>query len=247
MAFYHNGFPFIALNRNDEFFGTLARTADGRYRQAGRTLSGGFQLETGHLVARLGKAEILCSLSQDTDGPFGLHGYADFACTLFHGKDIDGQGDLVSAAQQGGQGREDHQRSGDRRGFPGRAPGILACSHHHDAHASYIHRQGDAVLDALSFGYGNRADEADHRVEAVVLAGGHQVVLVAADGRLWRQNAVQGTDDVVEHVPGLDAQSLIAIHLGPRVGRFESRQIQQALVHDGQGIGHGPALFLADL
>ena len=187
MTLYHNGFPFIALNRNDEFFGTLARSADGRYRQMGRTLSGGFQPEPGHLVARLGKAEILCSLSQDTDGPFGLHGYADFACTLFHGKDIDGQGDLVSAAQQGRQGREDHQRGGDGRGFPGRPPGILAGGHHHDAHASHIHRQGDPVLDALSFGHGNRTDETDHRVEAVVLAGGHEVVLIAADGSLGRQ------------------------------------------------------------
>ena len=83
--------------------------------------------------------------------------------------------------------------------------------------------------------------------EAVVLAGGHEVVLVAADGSLGCQYSVQGSDDVVVHVPGLDAQGLIAVHLGPRVGRFESRQIQQALVHDGQGIGHGPALFLADL
>ena len=247
MTLYHNGFPFITFNRYHEFLGTLARSADGRYRQMGRTLSGGFQPEPGHLVARLGETEGLGCLVQDADRSFRLYAQVYLARTLFHGKDIDGQGDLVSAAQQGRQGREDHQRGGDGRGFPGRPPGILAGGHHHDAHASHIHRQGDPVLDALSFGHGNRTDETDHRVEAVVLAGGHEVVLVAADGRLWRQNAVQGTDDVIVHVPGLDAQGLIAIHLGPRVGRFESRQIQQALVHDGQGIGHGPALFLADL
>jgi len=54
------------------------------------------------------------------------------------------------------------------------------------------------------------------------------------------------TDDIVEHVPGADAQCLAAIHGLPRLRGPECRDVQQPLVHDGQRIAHRLVVAFVD-
>ena len=118
--------------------------------------------------------------------------------------------------------------------------------HHH--HADAAHVGGDGQFHHVgALGNRTRLLEQHHGVEAVVLAGTHHIVLVTADGGQRRELAAEGAHHLVVQVPGAHSQGLGLVHLAPGIRSLEGREVQQTLVHKGQGIGHGPAVFLAHL
>ena len=176
-------------------------------------------------------------------GAIGLHGNGDVLDALFQGEDIHRHGNLFPAAQLARKGANHHERTLHGNGLLGTAEGAVVRRHHHHADAAHVLRQ--LHLDHIRALGRHRAGckAQHHRVKAVVLAGAADGIFVTANGREGREPTVPGAHYVVVQVPGSDAQGFHLVHTGPGVRCLEGRQIQQAFVHNGQRIGHGPAVF----
>ena len=89
-----------------------------------------------------------------------------------------------------------------------------------------------------------RSEELHDGVEAVVLAGRHDVLLVSADRKHRAEAAGEGSHDLVVKIPGLDAQGLGAVHCIPGGRGLEVGEIQKTFIHDSEGVCHRlPGLF----
>ena len=50
---------------------------------------------------------------------------------------------------------------------------------------------------------------------------------------------------MVIHIPGADSKRFSGIEFIPGIRGLEVGQVEYSLIHNGQGIGHRPAVFLA--
>ena len=209
-------------------------------------LSGGLQPKVHQLVAGLVKAHGPAAAVQ-LHRAVGLYAHGGFPHPVLQGEDIHRDGHLFAHGQLAGQGSEHHERRLHGNGLFRLAVGALVGGHHHHAHTAHIlgQPQFHHVRGAGSHRTGLQRQY--HRIEAVVLAGAAHGILVTSDGRQRRQFSAVGANHLVVHVPGLNAQGLAAVHPAPGVRRLEGREVQQALIHQGQGISHGLAVFLGHL
>ena len=72
--------------------------------------------------------------------------------------------------------------------------------------------------------------------------GGFDLFITADRHGIFQRPAVSA-DHLVIQVPCPDAERLAGIEGFPRIGRFEFGEVQQPLLHDGDGICHGFSVF----
>ena len=198
------------------------------------------------LVALPAEADGLRGRTGELHGAIGLDGYRGFLYIVFHGEDIHRNADVFAAAQHARQGGHHHERILHRDGLHGVAIGAVVTGDEHHAHAANVLGQLQ-FQDIGALFQRPGCLEQHHRVEAVVLAGVTDGILVTADSRQRRELPAESADHLVEEVPGLHPQGLRLVHLAPGIRGLEGRDVQQAFIHDGQGIGHGPTLLFLHL
>ena len=226
---------------------SLVRGSAGRYFDMRRAfLAGSFQAEVHQPVSGFVKANLLAAAADELHRAVGLDAHAGFLHAVLQGEDVHWDGHLLADGKRAGQGGEHHERRLYRNGFLRLAVGAFMGGHHHDADAAHILRQLEFHHIRGAGRHRAGLQRNNHRVEAVVLAGAADGVLVTADGGKRRQLSAVRPDHMVVHVPGFHSESLAAVHPGPGVRRLEGREVQKPLVHQGQGIGHGLAALLGD-
>ena len=92
-----------------------------------------------------------------------------------------------------------------------------------------------------------RPEELDNRVESFLLAGSTSQRLVAANAQNRGESRAICADNIVVHIPGLDAQCLALIHRRPGLWCLERGDVEQTLVNNREGIAHRFAISLAHL
>ena len=232
--------------QGDAFAGLVALGA-GAHLDAGGALGIlGLHGKVDELVSLGGEFHLLGRGTGEGHGTFGLDGDFGLVHVVFHGEHVHRNGHLFTAAQHARQGGHQHERILHGNGLFRIAEGAVVTGDQHHAHAAHVHGKLEFEdVRALQEGLGRKGEH--HRVEAVVLAGIAHGILVTADGGQRREAAAEGADHLVVEVPGVYAQGFAAVHLGPRVRSLEGGEVQQAFVHDGQGIGHGLAALLGHL
>ena len=125
--------------------------------------------------------------------------------------------------------------------------GFVVSSHHHHAHRADVirHRYVVHVFAALFQVVGAYKTHDGLEARELVLALGREGI-VATDGIHAHKLALVGAQYIVVHVKGLHAQRFGLIKGLPRRRCLVIGQVQQTLVDDGKGIGHGLATALAD-
>ena len=208
--------------------------------------AGGLDAEADQLVAGGGEAELLRSGAGQHHGAIDLNLDGGLFHALFHGEDVHGHGQLLTGAQHPRQGSDHHQRILHGYGLFLLAIGAVVAGNEHYAHAAHVHRKLQRKhVGALFQGPGGL--EQHHGIEAVVFPRLQIHFFVTADGRQRHHLGTEGADHLVVQVPGVHAQGFGFVQLAPGIGRLEASQVQQALVHDGQGIGHGFAVLFGNL
>ena len=94
-----------------------------------------------------------------------------------------------------------------------------------------------------------RAEETHHRREALLVV--LHVFCLDGIGTAERQQAFEfaavGAGDLIEQIPGADAERLAFIEVVVQCRRLIASKPEQALVDHRQGVGHGAAIALAHL
>ena len=242
----HDGLRIRMDDLDVDGFDGLAGTAGRGDGHLGGTFAGSLEVKADEFVTCLGEVRRGGGVALDLEGAFGLDRDLGVLDAVVKREDIDGQDHAVAGADLGRQGHQDHERGFHRDGLVGIAVGAVVSGDDHHAEAAHVHRQGDIVL-VRALVEGERAHELHHRVEAVVLAGRADVLLVTAHGQHRAEPAGIGAHDLVIQIPGLHAQGLGTVHGLPRGRGLEGGQVQQALVHDGEGVGHRLAGLLGHL
>ena len=226
-------------------FGCLVGSAGGTHLDVRDPLGIGCdQRELQQLVSLSGEADALGAAIGER--AVGFHFHRHLANAVFHREHIHSGGYLLPASHHPGKGGDKHQRALHRNGLLCISIGTIITGNHHHTHASHIHRE--AYLDGVSaLAYGSGALEEHHRIEAVVLTGVADRILITADGGHRRHFAAECAYHLVVKVPGAHGEGLVLIHGAPWIRGLEGRQVQQALIHYGKGVGHRLAVALRNL
>ncbi len=216
---------------------------------AGAEPAGRLEGEGDDAVARLVEGHGLLALADDLEQGVGLDRDGDLLDLGPVDEDRDRHDDVLAGPDDPRQGGQGHEVAPDRDRPLGPAEGAAPAGHDHDPDGPEILRH-EELVDAARAGLEvERPLEQDDGREAARLLGLVQGcgVLVAADGQQAGHLGPVGLGHEVEQVPGADAEGLAGVEGLAQVGRREPGQAEQALVDDGQGVGHGPPGRLAHL
>ena len=204
----------------------------------------GYHRELKQLVPLSGEAHALAASIGKRAVGLNFHGH--FANAIFHRKNIHRGGQLFAASQHPRESGHQHQRALHGNGLLGIAVCAVVPGYHHHPHAAHIHGQAD--LDGIAaLSSRPRALEEHHGIETVVLACVADGIFITAYGRHRRHLAAERANHLVVEIPGAHRKGLILIHGAPGVRSLEGSEVQQALVHDGKGVGHRLAVLLGNL
>ena len=230
------------------FAGAMLAAAGGDRDGAGAHPVVGTQAQHGDLVRRAGEGQFRFAGFHAEQIIIRLHRQLDLFHRVIGHEHGHRQVHGFPGTHDPRQGAEQRQWLGHGDVLIRLAVGAIVTGHHHGPHLAHVGRQGDLVAGLVTRFQGEGAEEFHHWREAATL---FFAAIIGAVGATQGQQPVQlgtvGTDHHVEQIPGQYAQGLTAIEGPVGVRGAVVGQAQQALVHQRQGIGHGLALFFADV